>query len=337
MLVKATPAPPPQYAVGARAKERRRIGRQSGTDHRAQRPGGDRALRPRRRRRQDCCSAPARFRWIPGPARWSARPPPIRRAAAWRTSPPSARRPGATLGDAVKVTIYMTDMSAFAAVNEVYGSFFESIPPARVGDRGVRAAPGRSGRDGRGGGASWLSCVPPVTESRAPTGGRHPPGRAAGAGVVRETPVLSSRTLAERTGVNAALKAENLQRTGSFKLRGAVAKIASLGSACDAGVVTASAGNHAQAVAYAARERGVTCEVYMPESAPIAKAEATTALGAHVRLVGETVDEALLAAQRARPRGRAGVRAPVRRSGRRRRPGGPRAGAAGAGARISAG
>jgi threonine dehydratase len=130
----------------------------------------------------------------------------------------------------------------------------------------------------------------------------------AGTGVVRETPVLSSRTLTERTGVTAALKAENLQRTGSFKLRGAVAKIASLGDACAAGIVTASAGNHAQAVAYAARERHVACEVYMPTSVPIAKAEATTALGAHVRLVGDTVDEALLAAQeRARDGGLAFV------------------------------
>jgi threonine dehydratase len=120
---------------------------------------------------------------------------------------------------------------------------------------------------------------------------------AAGAGVIRETPVLSSRTLAERTGITVALKAENLQRTGSFKLRGALAKIASLAEACDAGVVTASAGNHAQAVAYAARERGVSCDVFMPESAPIAKTEATTALGARVHLVGETVDEALAAAQ----------------------------------------
>jgi threonine dehydratase len=115
--------------------------------------------------------------------------------------------------------------------------------------------------------------------------------------VIRETPVLSSRTLAERTGITAALKAENLQRTGSFKIRGALAKIASLGPDCEDGVVCASAGNHAQAVAYAARERGVTCEVFMPESAPIAKAEATSALGARVRLVGEGVDESLAAAK----------------------------------------
>ncbi|HTU98391.1 MAG TPA: threonine ammonia-lyase [Solirubrobacteraceae bacterium] len=119
----------------------------------------------------------------------------------------------------------------------------------------------------------------------------------AGAGAIRETPVLSSRTLTERAGMTVALKAENLQRTGSFKIRGALAKIAALGSACEQGVVCASAGNHAQAVAYAASERGVPCCVFMPEGAPIAKAEATLALGAEVRLVGESVDESLAAAR----------------------------------------
>jgi threonine dehydratase len=119
----------------------------------------------------------------------------------------------------------------------------------------------------------------------------------AGAGVIRETPVLSSHTLAQRTGVMVALKAENLQRTGSFKIRGALAKIAALGAQCEAGVVTGSAGNHGQAVAYAAQARGVGCEVFMPEAAPIAKAEGATALGATVRLVGETVDESLAAAR----------------------------------------
>ena len=93
------------------------------------------------------------------------------------------------------------------------------------------------------------------------------------------------------------LKAENLQRTGSFKLRGALSKIASLGDRCAAGVVCGSAGNHAQAVAYAARSRNVPCEVFMPEGAPIAKVEAATALGATVHLGGATVDEALAAAR----------------------------------------
>jgi threonine dehydratase len=120
---------------------------------------------------------------------------------------------------------------------------------------------------------------------------------AAGAGVVRETPVVSSRTLSDRAGVTVALKAENLQRTGSFKLRGALAKIAALGDACAAGVVTGSAGNHAQALAYAARARGVRCEVFMPKSAAIAKVEAAAALGAIVHLVGATVDESLAAAR----------------------------------------
>lgn len=115
--------------------------------------------------------------------------------------------------------------------------------------------------------------------------------------MVRVTPVLSSRTLSERAGATIVLKAENLQRTGSFKLRGALAKIAALGEGCAAGVVAGSAGNHAQAVAYAARSLGVPCEVFMPEGAPIAKVEAATALGATVRLEGATVDESLASAR----------------------------------------
>jgi threonine dehydratase len=115
--------------------------------------------------------------------------------------------------------------------------------------------------------------------------------------VIRETPVLSSRTLGERCGATIALKTENLQRTGSFKLRGALAKLAALGDGCVAGVVTASAGNHAQAVAYAARARGVPCEVFMPEIAPISKIEAVTALGARVSFAGVSVEECLSAAR----------------------------------------
>jgi threonine dehydratase len=114
---------------------------------------------------------------------------------------------------------------------------------------------------------------------------------------VRETPVLSSRTLSERAGATVVLKAENLQRTGSFKLRGAQSKLAALGEECAGGVVTGSAGNHAQAVAYAARARGLTCHVFMPEPAPIAKVEAARELGAEVQMVGVTVDDALLAAR----------------------------------------
>jgi threonine dehydratase len=127
----------------------------------------------------------------------------------------------------------------------------------------------------------------------------------AGAGVVRETPVVSSRTLGERAGGTVVLKAENLQRTGSFKLRGALAKIAALGDdGCAAGVVAGSAGNHAQAVAYAARARGVPCEVYMPAGAAIAKLDACEEFGAIVHLVDGSLDDAVAAArERARDGG----------------------------------
>src|SRR5919198_5244240 len=133
--------------------------------------------------------------------------------------------------------------------------------------------------------------------------------RAALAGVVRHTPILTSRTLSERAGGTVVLKAENLQRTGSFKLRGALAKLVALGEeGCAHGVVAASAGNHAQSLAYAARTRGVACEVFMPADAPIAKAEAARDLGAVVQLGGDAVDVCLEdALARARERGLAFV------------------------------
>jgi threonine dehydratase len=119
----------------------------------------------------------------------------------------------------------------------------------------------------------------------------------AGEGVVRETPVITTRTLSERAGTRIVLKAENLQGTGSFKLRGATSKLAALGDDVGHGVVCGSAGNHAQAVAYAARSRGVPCEVFMPEAAPIAKAEAVQALGATLHLGGRSVDDCVAAAR----------------------------------------
>ena len=115
--------------------------------------------------------------------------------------------------------------------------------------------------------------------------------------VVRHTPVLPSATLTDRLGAPVELKAENLQRTGSFKIRGALAKLHALGDDCAPGVVAGSAGNHAQALAAAARTRGVPCEVFMPVNAPIAKIEGAAALGAEVRLVGESVDECVAAAR----------------------------------------
>jgi threonine dehydratase len=122
--------------------------------------------------------------------------------------------------------------------------------------------------------------------------------------VARHTPVLPSATLSERTGTDVLLKAESLQRTGSFKIRGALNKLTALGDACSAGVVCGSAGNHAQALAFAASIRGVPCEVFMPAEAPIAKVEATAALGAIVRQGGESVHDCLEAAHaRAREAG----------------------------------
>jgi threonine dehydratase len=115
--------------------------------------------------------------------------------------------------------------------------------------------------------------------------------------VVRHTPLLASGTLSERCGAKVALKAENLQHTGSFKLRGALAKLAALGAGCERGVVAGSAGNHAWALAEAARARGVPCEVFMPARAPIAKVEGCAALGAVVRLGGESVVDCVAAAK----------------------------------------
>jgi threonine dehydratase len=127
--------------------------------------------------------------------------------------------------------------------------------------------------------------------------------------VARRTPVLSTRTISERAGGTVVLKAENLQRTGSFKVRGASAKLASLGEAgCAAGVVAASAGNHAQGLAAAAAARGMRCEVFVPADAPIAKAEAARGQGAIVHIGGASLEECLAAAQeRAREGGLAFV------------------------------
>jgi threonine dehydratase len=120
--------------------------------------------------------------------------------------------------------------------------------------------------------------------------------------------VLSTRTISERAGGKVLLKAENLQRTGSFKVRGASAKVAALGDDAAAGVVAASAGNHAQGLAAAAAARGVPCEVFVPGDAPISKAEAARGQGATVHVGGASLDECLAAAHaRAREAGMAFV------------------------------
>ena len=117
------------------------------------------------------------------------------------------------------------------------------------------------------------------------------------ASLARITPVFSSETLGRLSGRRVFLKAENLQRTGSFKIRGAFNKIQTLDEAeRAAGVVTASSGNHGQAVALAAREAGVHATVFMPEDAPMAKVDAARNYGAEIVLVGEGYDEAHQAA-----------------------------------------
>jgi threonine dehydratase len=116
-------------------------------------------------------------------------------------------------------------------------------------------------------------------------------------GVVRRTPLVHSRALAERVGGPVWLKCENLQHTGSFKIRGAYTRISRLTDAERArGVVAASAGNHAQGVALAARLLGAQATVFMPESAPLPKLAATTAYGAEIHMVGQTLAEPLVAA-----------------------------------------
>ncbi len=127
--------------------------------------------------------------------------------------------------------------------------------------------------------------------------------------VARRTPMLSSRTISERAGSEVVLKAENLQLTGSFKVRGVAAKLTALGDeGCRNGVVGASAGNHAQALAAAAQLRGVPCEVFVPDDAPIAKVEAARGQGATIHVGGASVDECVHAAKdRAREGGLAFV------------------------------
>ncbi len=116
-------------------------------------------------------------------------------------------------------------------------------------------------------------------------------------GVARVTPVFPSETLSRLAGRPVHLKAENLQRTGSFKIRGAYTKLSNLSpEELAAGVVAASAGNHGQAVAWAARELGAHAHVFMPFYSPMAKLDATRSYGAEVEQVGAVWAETLEAA-----------------------------------------
>src|SRR5215212_1634299 len=118
-------------------------------------------------------------------------------------------------------------------------------------------------------------------------------------GHVRKTPLLPSGELSRRVGAQVVLKAENLQITGSFKARGATNTIRRLSDeALRAGVVAASAGNHAQAVAWAARDAGARAVLVMPEEAPVSKVAAVRQYGGEVRLAGGTFDDAHAEASR---------------------------------------
>jgi threonine dehydratase len=117
-------------------------------------------------------------------------------------------------------------------------------------------------------------------------------------GVATRTPVESSRALSQIAGTRVLLKCENLQRAGSFKIRGAYVRMARLSAEEKArGVVAASAGNHAQGVALAAQLLGLDAVVYMPVDAALPKIAATREYGAEVRLHGHGVDEALVEAR----------------------------------------
>jgi threonine dehydratase len=120
--------------------------------------------------------------------------------------------------------------------------------------------------------------------------------RERGKDVVLHTPVLPSAYLSQRFGGTIVLKAENLQRTGSFKIRGGMNKLAQLGNAKETGVVAGSAGNHAQGLALAAKHFGAKCDIFVPKGASLSKIAATKHHGATVLDGGESVDTAVAAA-----------------------------------------
>jgi threonine dehydratase len=132
----------------------------------------------------------------------------------------------------------------------------------------------------------------------APTQADIQEARARLAGIARVTPVYHSGTFSRRAGRDVWLKAENLQRTGAFKVRGAVNRIATLaGTERRAGVVAASAGNHGQAVAWAAHDAGIPARIYVPQDAPMAKVEACRTYGSELIMEGESFEDSLAAAR----------------------------------------
>ena len=116
-------------------------------------------------------------------------------------------------------------------------------------------------------------------------------------GVIKKTPSISAGWIEKKYGVDVTFKCENLQRAGSFKIRGAYNRIARLSAdERSKGVVAASAGNHAQGVALAAQILGIKATIFMPEGATLPKYQATLGYGADVIFHGKTIDEALMAA-----------------------------------------
>jgi threonine dehydratase len=128
---------------------------------------------------------------------------------------------------------------------------------------------------------------------------------------VKKTPLQRSETFSKLTGTNVSLKLESLQKTGSFKVRGALVKLGMLSKEEEkAGVIAASAGNHAQGVAYAALKKNIPCTIVMPKNASPAKVAATKSYGATVILRGITYEESWLAAEEiAKERGHAIIHA----------------------------
>ena len=136
-----------------------------------------------------------------------------------------------------------------------------------------------------------------ATQKTAPTLADIQEARERLRGIAEETPIYLSETFSRRCRREVRLKAENLQRTGAFKIRGAVNRLATLTpDERAAGVVAASAGNHGQAVAWAARELGVRARIFVPVTAPMAKIEACRNYGAETEMVGADFEDALSAA-----------------------------------------
>ncbi len=143
-----------------------------------------------------------------------------------------------------------------------------------------------------------VSAAPIVRELPGPTLAEVEAARDVVRAVAEVTPMETSRHLSEILGVPVHMKCENLQRTGSYKIRGAYNRMSRLSDEEKArGVVAASAGNHAQGVAFAARELGIRATIFMPIGVALPKLQATRHYGAEVVLVGHTVAEPLRAAQ----------------------------------------